>query len=86
MIENHLSGIKYQVSSIKYQVSSIKYHVLSIKYQVSSIKYQVSMIRVQVEAGESKLLLFETFSLVFFFPRPIPRGARAPKKQNNAFV
>ena len=60
MIENHLSGIKYQVSSIKY-------HVLSIKYQVSSIKYDVSMIRVQVEAGESKLLLFETFSLVFFF-------------------
>ena len=60
MIENHLSGIKYQVSSIKY-------HILSIKYQVPSIKYKVSMIRVQVEAGESKLLLFETFSLVFFF-------------------
>ena len=72
MIENHLSGIKYQVSSIKY-------HILSIEYQVPSIKYEVSMIRVQVEAGESKLLLFETFSLVCFLTRVIVRGARAPK-------
>ena len=34
----------------------------------------------QVEAGESKLLLFETFSLIFFFfTRASYRGARAPK-------
>ena len=33
----------------------------------------------QVGAGEGKLLLSETFSLVFFFTRAIPRGARAPK-------
>ena len=34
---------------------------------------------VQVEAGESKLLLFQNFFVLFFFTRAIPRGARAPK-------
>ena len=34
---------------------------------------------VQVKTGECKLLLFETFSFLFFFTRAIPRGARAPK-------
>ena len=34
----------------------------------------------RVEAGESKLLIFETFSLnFFFFKRASSRGARAPK-------
>ena len=37
----------------------------------------------QVEAGESKLLLFETFWFfsIFFFTRAISRGARAPKNK-----
>ena len=61
----------------------IEYHLSGIKYQVSSIKYQVSRIRVQVEAGKSKLLLFETFSLVCFFTRVIPREARAPKNSDS---
>ena len=39
--------------------------------------------RVQVEAGESKLLLFETFSWIFFFTRAIHRGARAPKNKDD---
>ena len=34
---------------------------------MSGNPYQVSRIRVQVEARESKLLLFETFSFLFFF-------------------
>ena len=39
-----------------------------------------------VEAGDSKLLLFETFSLFyFFFTGAIPRGARAPKNNNIGF-
>ena len=38
----------------------------------------------QVEAGETNSLLFETFSLFFFFfNEAISRGARAPK--NRAF-
>ena len=46
----------------------------------------LSGIRVQVEAGESKLLLFETFSLFyFFFTGAIPRGARAPKNKYSKF-
>ena len=44
---------------------------------------RLSQTKVQVEARESKLLLFETFSLFFFlllfFTRAITRGARAPK-------
>ena len=39
----------------------------------------------RVEAGESKLLLLETFSL-FFFTRASSRGARAPKKDTSAFL
>ena len=43
----------------------------------------ISTIRVQVKTGESKLLLFETFSLFFYYnffsTRAISRGARAPK-------
>ena len=34
---------------------------------------------VQGDARDSKLLLFETFSLIFLFTRASPRGARAPK-------
>ena len=41
--------------------------------------YKISSIRGQVEAGESKLLLFETFPLFDFFTRASSR-ARAPKK------
>ena len=36
----------------------------------------------QVEAGESKLLLFQNFFLLLFFPWTIPRGARAPKNKS----
>ena len=42
----------------------------------------LSSIRVLVEAGESKLLLFETFPLLLFFSF-IYRGARAPKINNS---
>ena len=34
---------------------------------------------VQAKAGESNILLFETFSLSLFFTHAIPRGAHAPK-------
>ena len=44
-----------------------------------SIKDLVSSIRVQVDRGESTFMLFETFSLGFFFTRANPRGARTPK-------
>ena len=50
--------------------------------------HQVFSIRVQVEAGESKLWLFETFRLLFFlfFPGRV-RGACTPKKRYiNTFV
>ena len=36
---------------------------------------------VQGDARDSKLLLFETFSLISLFTRASPRGARAPKKK-----
>ena len=35
---------------------------------------------VQAKAGESNILLFETFSLSLFFTHAIPREARSPKK------
>ena len=40
---------------------------------------------VHVEAGESKLLLFETFSF-FFFPNRIYRGDRAPKNTKLGYL
>ena len=45
----------------------------------------LSWTRVQVEAGESKFLLFETFSLFFIFTCTSCRGARAPKNQWKSF-
>ena len=44
--------------------------------------FQVSSIRLEVEAGESKLLLFETFWLPFFLSDTIYKGAHAPKKDD----
>ena len=42
--------------------------------------------RVQVEAGESKLLLLETFSFFFFFTLASSREARAPKNFESGYV
>ena len=46
---------------------------------------RLSQTRIQVKAGESKSLLFETFSFLYFFSQTIPRGARAPKKLAKTF-
>ena len=52
---------------------------LWVSLAISDYLYCVSTIRVQVEAGESKLLLFETFFFLYFTITSC-RGARAPKK------
>ena len=60
---------------------------LVLSQVISIYVYQVSSIRMQVEAGESKLLLFQNFFLIFlfflflFFTRASSRGARAPKNR-----
>ena len=70
---------------------------LCLSLTISDHLYQVSSIMVQVEAGDSKLLLFETFLLfliiLFLLSRTSYRGARAPKntnwfnmKESNIFV
>ena len=49
---------------------------------ISDHLYQVSSIVVKLEAGDSKLLLFETFPGFFLLlSRTSYRGARAPKKR-----
>ena len=57
-------------------------HTCILAYLHTCYLYQLSSIRVQVEAGERNILLFETFSSLFFFTGTSYRGFHAPKNLN----